>query len=322
MSAAIKISLVIPVFNEHSSVQALVDTINAQTRLPDEVIFVDGGSVDDTPALLRTLTMQDQRYRVIEAGRAMPGKGRNIGAAAAVNEWIAFTDAGIILDKNWLRELEDTALAQPSVAVVYGNFAPRINRRFDKCAAITYVPGQSPGKIRGRSIASCMLLKSVWEKTGGFPDWRAAEDLAFMEKLDKAGCISSDAPNAKVYWELRPDLASTYRKFKLYSTYNVWAGRQADWHYGVARQYLVASLFLLLAVLHHWIWILLIPAWYAARVAKRVLIHRNEFGFKPLIVPADFFTILLLTIVIDLATFSGWIKALRTKSAGNIISTA
>ncbi|MBI5370444.1 MAG: glycosyltransferase [Sphingobacteriales bacterium] len=320
MSQLTGISLVVPVFNERLSVQALINTINAQTRPPDEVIFVDGGSVDDTPALLQSLTAPDKRYRVIRAVRAMPGKGRNIGAAAAAHEWIAFTDAGIILDKDWLKELETMALTDPATDVVYGDFAPRIRNRFEKCAAITYVPGQSPGKIRGRSIASCLVRKTVWEKTGGFPDWRAAEDLAFMEKVDKAGSCCREAPAAKVYWELRPDTGSTYRKFRLYSMYNVWAGRQADWHYGILRQYLLAIVFFLLAVFHHWGWIVLIPAWYAARVAKRVVLHKNEFGLKPLFDPRDFFTILLLTLVIDMATFSGWIKALIKKPAGNVIS--
>jgi glycosyltransferase involved in cell wall biosynthesis len=322
MSELTKISLVVPVFNERSSVQALVETINAQSRPPDEVIFVDGGSVDNTPELLRSLTVHDPRYRVIEAGRAMPGKGRNIGAGAASFEWIAFTDAGIMLDRNWLKELEAIVNEHPQVDVVYGNFAPRIRNNFDKCASITYVPGQSPGKIRGKSIASCLLRKAVWEKAGGFPDWRAAEDLAFMEQIEKDGSCCLEAVKANVFWDLRPDLTSTYRKFKMYSSYNVWAGRQSGWHYGLLRQYIFASAFIILAILHHWAWLFLIPVWYSARIAKRVLIHKNEFGYIPFFNPADFFTIFLLTIVIDMATFAGWIKALREKPVGNNMSAS
>ncbi len=319
MSELSKISLVVPVFNERTSVQALFDTINAQSRPPDEVIFVDGGSEDNTPELLRSLTAHDPRYRVIEAGRAMPGKGRNIGASAANFEWIAFTDAGIMLDRNWLNELETIVLEHPEVDVVYGNFAPQIRSNFDKCAAITYVPGHTPGKIRGKSIASCLLRKTVWEKVGGFPDWRAAEDLAFMEQIDKDGCCCKEAATAIVFWDLRPDFASTYRKFKMYSAYNVWAGRQSGWHYGVLRQYIVALAFIILAILHHWAWLFFIPAWYTARIAKRVFIHRNQFGIIPFFNPRDFLTIFLLTIIIDIATFAGWFKALSETPEGKIM---
>ena len=47
-----KISLVIPVFNESKSIASLLQTIESQSRLPDEVIFTDGGSTDNTVKLI------------------------------------------------------------------------------------------------------------------------------------------------------------------------------------------------------------------------------------------------------------------------------
>src|SRR5207244_861116 len=90
-----QISLVIPVRNEEQSLPLLVESIRAQTRPPDEIILVDGGSTDGTVALAGALTAADPRFRVIEAGDATPGRGRNVGIAAARHDWIALTDAGI-----------------------------------------------------------------------------------------------------------------------------------------------------------------------------------------------------------------------------------
>ena len=101
--------------------------------------------------------------------------------------------------------------------------------------------------------------------------------------------------------------------FDLYSKYNVWAGRQAFWHYGVARQYAVILFFIVLAVFHSWYWLLGVPLWIGARVAKRILSHRFEFGLQPLFNPAAFFLIAIITLVIDAATFAGWIKAVLHK---------
>lgn len=314
MNDELLISLVIPVYNESQSIGLLIETIMAQQSQPSEIIIVDGGSTDNTVALIKEICKDKPQFRVIEAGRAMPGKGRNIGAAQVKTEWIAFTDAGIKLDKLWLKKLSAMASEDKQVGIVYGNYEPQINSFFEKCAAITYVPGKIPGKIRGKTIVSCLLKKEVWEKAGGFPDWRAAEDLVFMENADQLKYAAAFAPEAIAYWELRPDIFSTYRKFDLYSMYNVWAGRQAFWHYGIARQYLLMLIPLALSIIYAWYWLLLIPLWLLGRVAKRILLHRHEFGLKVLFNPAVVLLIAIITIAVDAGTFTGWAKAIFRKN--------
>jgi glycosyltransferase involved in cell wall biosynthesis len=314
MTDSLQVSLVIPVFNEGKTIEALIQSINKQTRFPDEIVFVDGGSTDNTVQLIKDICKTAAHYKVIGAGRAMPGKGRNIGTEAALFPWIAYTDAGIILDKDWLSSLVQCAETNKEASIIYGNFSPQINSFFEKAATVTYVAPQQPGKIRGRSIASCLLKKEVWEKAGGFPDWRATEDLVFMENAEKAGYKIAEVPGAKIFWQLRPDIKSTFKKFDLYSKYNVWAGRQAYWHYGVAKQYVIVLVFILLAIFHHWLWFLMIPIWLIARTAKRILLHRNEFGAGSLFSPLFFLMVMLLILVIDAATFTGWVKAIFQKN--------
>ncbi len=303
------VSLVIPVYNESKTIHLLIQSINDQEKQPSDIIIVDGGSTDDTVPVIKKICGENSRFRVIEAGRAMPGKGRNIGVTNARTEWIAFTDAGIKLDKYWLSEMVKKAKEDNAPSIVYGNFSPQVNNFFEKCAAIAYVPGNIPGKIRGKSIVSCLLKKEVWKKAGGFPDWRAAEDLVFMENAERAAEQISFSPEANAYWELRPDLGSTYKKFDLYSKYNVWAGRQAYWHYGIARQYALMLIPLFLAFFYSWYWLFLLPLWLLARTTKRILIHRHEYGVKTVANPAVVFMVAIITLVIDAGTFSGWIKA-------------
>ena len=47
------ISLCITVFNEEKYITALLESIVSQTKQPDEVIIVDGGSTDKTVALIK-----------------------------------------------------------------------------------------------------------------------------------------------------------------------------------------------------------------------------------------------------------------------------
>lgn len=299
--------MVVPLKNEADSVSRLFSSLKAQTRHPDEVIFVDGGSTDDTVEELERLTDGDDRYRVIEVGNATPGRGRNTGTNEAANDWIAYTDAGIELAPDWLANL--VARVTEDVDIVYGLYSPSVDSLFDKISTFAYVGPMDRSGFRGRSIASCLIRKKVWESVGGFPDLRAAEDLAFMEKAEQMGFRHVFAPEARVVWQLRPDVGSTFRKFVLYSFHNVLAGRQWDWHYGVLKQYLLLVPVFLLAVLHSWWWLVLVPVWILARAAKRIASHRYEFGISPLFNPLTVLGVGGLILVIDAATYLGWIKA-------------
>ena len=318
-SSCLQISLVVPIRNEAQSLGALIDSIRLQTRPPDEIIFVDGGSTDRTPALARELLASDARFRVVEAGDATPGRGRNVGAAIARYPWIAFTDAGIRLDPAWLARLAEAAEGDPATEVVYGNYDPLVRTFFDRCAAIAYVAPrkkESPsdaGPMRGPFIASSLMRRDVWQRVGGFPDARAAEDLIFMERIEAQGIKTSWAPSANVEWQLQPTLARTFRRFVLYSRHNVWAGRQRFWHYGVARQYAVALAFVVLGIVHSSWWLLVLPLGLAARAAKSIFSHRE--GRQPawLINPVQFLYVNVIILTIDLATFVGWVQALMSK---------
>jgi glycosyltransferase involved in cell wall biosynthesis len=309
-----KVSLVIPVKNESDSLAELLTSIAEQTFEPDEILLVDGGSTDNTVELAEQIAAERPRIKFFKTLEASPGKGRNIGIENAKNEWIALTDAGIKLETDWLENLVKASENSPGAALIYGNFFPVTGSLFEKCAAIAYVPALRENSIRGRSVASMMLKKKVWETIGGFPDRRAAEDLMFMEAAEKKGFQSAFAPSAVIYWQLRPDLASTFRKFILYSKHNVWAGRTWDWHYGVAKQYALVLPFIVLAVAHSSWWLLTIPVWLAARTAKRILHHRHEFGLGTLFNPLVFGLVALLVLTIDFATFIGWGQAILSKS--------
>jgi glycosyltransferase involved in cell wall biosynthesis len=314
MKERFPVSLVIPVYNESKTVTDLVRTIKVQTFRPAEVIFVDANSTDNTVELIESLNDPDLQLRVIKAGiKVMPGKGRNIGVLHAKTDWIAFTDAGIQLDKYWLENLKKKAEEDSDRDIIYGNFDPQVHSLFDKYSAITFVAGKKPGAIRGPFIASCLLKKKVWEEVGGFPDWRAAEDLIFIKKAEQAGFKTAFAPEAKVYWQLSPSIISAFKKFVLYSKYNVWAGWQADWHYGVARQYLFVLLIILLGIFLNRYCLLLLVVWIVARVGKRIYSHRHEFGIKEMFNPLTYLGVMLGTFTMDAGTFTGWIKAIFTK---------
>lgn len=306
------VSLVVPVRNEEASLPALLESIRRQTHQPAEVILVDGGSTDATVQVAREMAATDDRLRVIEAQEATPGRGRNIGIDAARSEWIALTDAGISLEPEWLENLVRVVRRDPQVSVVYGNYEAVTESFFERCAALVYLPPKvlrAGEPVRGPFIASTLLRRKVWEAVGGFPDLRAAEDLFFMEQIERLNFKTGYAPDATVWWQLQPTLAKTFRRFMLYSRHNVWVGRQWDWHYGLARQYAVWLVFIVLALAHSRWWLVFPVAGLLARAAKSIYVGREGRGLGWLLNPVQFAAVVFIMLTIDVATFTGWAQA-------------
>ncbi len=314
-----KVSLIVPVKNELNSIEKMISSVAAQTRLPDEVVVVDGGSQDGTAEKVENWTKLhslDGWVRVVSVSDATPGKGRNLGVAAAKHDWIAFADAGIHVEPTWLERLVEAAEHNDQPDVVYGNYEPVVETFFERCAALAYVApkhvkmGQA---MRGPVIPSSLIRRKVWEGVGGFPDLRAAEDLIFMENIRRRGYKIGWAPRATVWWRMQPTFKTTFRRFALYSKHNVWIGKQSDWHYGIARQYAVWLVFIALA-LSFSVWFLLVPVigvW--ARAWKGIWAKREGRGLLWSLNPAQLVGVTLVLLTIDAATFAGWWKAIRER---------
>ncbi|MFN6204014.1 MAG: glycosyltransferase [Acidobacteriota bacterium] len=324
------VTLVIPVRNEDATIALLWDSIREQTCQPARIIFVDGGSNDQTVRMIRDLAAADTRITLIETSGAMPGEGRNIGIAAASTSWILLTDAGIRLSQEWVANLIRSRQANPELEVIYGTYEPIISSFFEECAAVSYVPQRWSSPItqgrplRGPTITSTLMRRDVWAAVGGFPSWRAAEDLIFMRQVEKAGFRIGYAPDAVVNWRLSESLPVLFRKFRLYSLHNVRAGLQAEWHYGIARHYLAYAACLIAALLTGFSWLLAAPILGYLLRALRSLVRKREFAHgQPFILwagnPIRVGLIMMILLTIDLATFTGWIDA-RWSSQGQTLS--
>ena len=317
--ASIPISLVIPVRDEETSIGALLATIDAQTAQPDEVVFVDGGSSDRTVEILRAHAERDQRCTVVEAeGGATPGRGRNLGVAAARNDWVAMTDAGIRLEPAWLERLWAAHLADAAAEVVYGNYEFDLRSFFEECAAVAYGPPkwETPaGRSRGPTVVSCLVHRRAYEAVGGFVDLRAGEDEMFLTALDGAGTRSAWAPGATVWWRLRPDVRSNFERFRSYSYSYAMAGRQAHWQHRMARGYVPVAVGLVLAGVHSRRWLLLPAATVGSRVGRRVASHRPDMDELRKPTPARLALIAALLLGNDVAAALGWWQATAAKRA-------
>lgn len=86
------ISVIVPTFNNAPWLPRCLDSILAQTHQNLEVIVVDDGSADDTPAILAEYTARDSRVKAIRKENGGVTSARLRGVSEAAGEWVGFVD--------------------------------------------------------------------------------------------------------------------------------------------------------------------------------------------------------------------------------------
>ena len=121
-----RISVVIPAYNEESAIQPCLESIKKQTYKDYDIIVVNAESTDKTAEV-------SSRYtdKVITAKTGSPGPARNLGVKSSGSEVIAFTDADTIVADNWLSEIA-RIFEDPKVVGAGGVLRPLDARLLDK----------------------------------------------------------------------------------------------------------------------------------------------------------------------------------------------
>lgn len=95
-----KISVVIPVKNEEDVISNCFEGIFSQSYEPYEVIVVDGHSTDKTVEKAKRFPV-----KIIYEDYGTIGGARQVGLENVKGEYVAFTDADCIPERNWLENL-------------------------------------------------------------------------------------------------------------------------------------------------------------------------------------------------------------------------
>jgi cellulose synthase/poly-beta-1,6-N-acetylglucosamine synthase-like glycosyltransferase len=308
------ISVVVPARDEEASIRALLERLLRQTRRADEIIVTDGGSRDRTAEIVAEFERCSEAVRLIRAGEALPGRGRNLAAGHASSEWLAFVDAGTLPASDWLELLASEVEREPTVDVVFGAWEPRVESFFEECAAIAYayeLPVEIDGiRISPPCVGSSMVRREVWQRVGGFAeDLRAGEDILFMDEIGGGRYRMAYAPRAVVAWEMPPTLLATFTRFRVYSRHNLRAGLWRRWHAAIVTRYALLALVALssmalgarMIAFAFALWLLMLTARAAAASYRKRGIFKTTLMRGAL----RFIALLPLIAAIDAATLVG-----------------
>jgi len=115
-----EVSVVIPAYNAARYLPQAVDSALQQTFREIEVLVVDDGSTDDTPA---RLAAYGERIRVLRQVNAGVARARNAGSAAAQGRYVAFLDADDIWQTEKIQKQLEALAETPGHRACYTAFS-------------------------------------------------------------------------------------------------------------------------------------------------------------------------------------------------------
>ncbi len=211
-----KVSICITVKNEEKTIIRLLESLIYQTKKPDEIIIVDGGSQDKT---VQIIEHYQKKYKNILLLKEKCGiaKGRNLAIEVSKNNIIAQIDAGCIAKKNWLEKIIKP-LRHNSVGVSAGFYIMTDSSDLQK--AQNLFMGVHPKKYDSEnylpSARSVAFKKEVWEEVGGYDErlQKGGEDTKFFISCVKNKIRIVRVGEAKVIWEETKNMSikDFYRK--------------------------------------------------------------------------------------------------------------
>lgn len=226
-----KVSLITTVYNEQDSIVSFLKSIFAQSKLPDELIIVDGGSTDNTLGEISNFKPKTSKTSSISikviSKKGNRSVGRNEAIKHAKNEIILISDAGNILDRRWVENITKP-FNEREVDVVAGFYKGLAKNIFQRCL-IPYVLVM-PDKANVAeeflpATRSMAIKKSVWKKNGGFNEKLAHnEDFAFANKLKEKKVKMVFAKDAIVNWIPRTNLKKAFIMFFRFALGDIEAG--------------------------------------------------------------------------------------------------
>jgi glycosyltransferase involved in cell wall biosynthesis len=200
-----KLSFVIPAWNEEKLLGATIESIQQSAKDFDfEIIVADDASDDRTAEIARELGA-----KVVSCNNRQIGQTRNDGARVATGDVLIFVDADTIVYK----EVVDETVDAVEKGYVSGGSFPRFDGKIPLLATIlAKVLELMFIVLRVSAGAYFFCTKEAFNNSGGFnPKFFAAEEVHFTKSLHKFGKFKTQ----------KNHVLTSGRKFRTHSAFEI-----------------------------------------------------------------------------------------------------
>lgn len=212
------ISVIIPLYNKRETVTRALQSVFAQTVLPEEILIVNDGSTDGSELIVTEIN--HPLVVLLHQPNSGVSVARNNGISVAKGEWIAFLDADDEWEPEFLKTMQMLTRTYPQTQVVASAYLLQNHLGSKTNILLNKIPfdGKTGQLTNYFEVASCshpplwtsavMAQKEALQSIGGFPvGIKSGEDLLTWARL---------AVKYKIAYSLEPvavfiqDAAHTY----------------------------------------------------------------------------------------------------------------
>lgn len=173
------ISIIIPAYNVEEYLLAALESISAQTRLPDEVILIDDGSTDRTLEVAQAYRFP-VHYSVVSIDNGGQGNARNLGVSLASSEYVYFFDSDDLLVDTFVASMKELIVKNSKPDILMFSGKSFNDAQYEGARWVDYSRGFSAGfdtlcefldeayANRGLFCSPCLYVskRSFWGRGG------------------------------------------------------------------------------------------------------------------------------------------------------------
>jgi glycosyltransferase involved in cell wall biosynthesis len=271
----IKISVIIPTYNEEKNILECVESILSQKTKDFEVIIVDDGSTDKTLEILEVIS-KTLPVKVYKQNHKGPASARNLGAKHAKGKILVFVDSDMIFSRDFLQNLvKDITDNKTKGTFSKDEYVSNYKNVWARCWNVNEnLPSKRRLPINYPNVQKVFraILKSEFDRVNGFSKGGYTDDYTLSEKLG----YEATAANEAVFYHKNPrSLSEVFSQAK-------WIGK---------RKYKFGQIGYILALFRA-----SLPVSFLIGIYKSILNHNFNF--------------LIFKIVYDLGVFIGILEML------------
>lgn len=215
-------SIVVATYNDAEFVSRTVDSLLDQSHPSYEIVIVNDGSDDNTPAVLEKYR-REPKVRLIDLAQnhGVPG-ARNAGIRAARGKILAFTDSDAIAPRDWLENLVRPFQGREEVCTGGPDRVPDSDGFFSRCVDFTLRSIIATGNLRrqtpfarytpgGYNLA---IHRDTLKKSGLFDERlnRRGEEKELIQRIRRQGVKILYVPEAMIWHHRRFSPSSFWRQ--------------------------------------------------------------------------------------------------------------
>jgi len=165
-----KVSIIIPVYNEAKVIGSCLENLANQT-VKCEIILVDDGSTDATASKIKDQRSKIKEFILLGQNHLGPGAARNLGAGKASGDILVFVDADMEFEGDFIAKLTAPIIAGKTVGTFsQDEYLLNSDNPLARCWNLNL--GRKADRMEPRDFAAkgnpiYQFGKSLWQKTEG-----------------------------------------------------------------------------------------------------------------------------------------------------------